>query len=61
MGVQYDIIGKSGAWFSYNGEKVAQGKEKMRLWLKENPELREEISQKIREVAKGDGAGEVEE
>ena len=53
MGVQYDIIGKSGAWFSYNGEKVAQGKEKMRLWLKENPELREEISQKIREVAKG--------
>ncbi len=53
MGVQYDIIGKSGAWFSYNGEKVAQGKEKMRLWLKENPELREEISQKIREAAKG--------
>lgn len=53
MGVQYDIIGKSGAWFSYNGEKVAQGKEKMRLWLKENPELREEISQKIRDAAKG--------
>ena len=53
MGVQYDIIGKSGAWFSYNGEKVAQGKEKMRLWLKDNPELCEEISQKIREAAKG--------
>ena len=53
MGVQYDIIGKSGAWFSYNGEKVAQGKEKMRLWLKENKELRAEIEQKIREVAKG--------
>ena len=52
MGVQYDIIGKSGAWFSYNGEKVAQGKEKMRLLLKENKELRDEIAQKIREVAK---------
>ena len=53
MGVQYDIIGKSGAWFSYNGEKVAQGKEKMRIWLKENNELREEIAQKIRDAAKG--------
>ena len=59
MGVQYDIIGKSGAWFSYNGEKVAQGKEKMRIWLKENDEIREEISQKIRDAAKG--ASEMEE
>lgn len=53
MGVQYDILGKSGAWFSYNGEKIAQGKEKMRLLLKENSELREEIAQKIRDAAKG--------
>ena len=52
-GVQYDILGKSGAWFSYNGEKIAQGKEKMRLLLKENPELRAEIEQKIRDVANG--------
>ena len=59
MGVQYDIIGKSGAWFSYNGEKVAQGKEKMRLLLKENKELRDEIAQKIRDAAKG--ASEIEE
>ncbi len=53
MGVQYDIIGKSGAFFSYNGSKVAQGKEKMRLYLKENPEVKAEIEQKIREAAKG--------
>ncbi len=53
MGVQYDIIGKSGAFFSYNGNKVAQGKEKMRLYLKENPEVRSEIEGKIREAAKG--------
>lgn len=52
-GVQYDILGKSGAWFSYNGEKIAQGKEKMRLLLKENPELRAEIEQKIRDAANG--------
>ena len=53
MGVQYDIIGKSGAFFSYNGNKVAQGKEKMRTFLKENPEVKAEIEQKIRDAAKG--------
>lgn len=53
MGVQFDIIGKSGAFYSYNGNKVAQGKEKMRQFLKDNPEIRAEIEQKIREVAKG--------
>ncbi len=53
MGVQFDIIGKSGSFFSYNGNKVAQGKEKMRLFLKENPEIKAEIEQKIREAAKG--------
>ncbi len=53
MGVQYDIIGKSGAFYSYNGNKVAQGKEKMRQFLKDNPEIREEIEQKIRDAARG--------
>ena len=53
LGVQYDIIGKSGAWFSYNGDKVAQGREKMRLFLKDNPELCKEIEEKIRAAAKG--------
>lgn len=53
MGVQYDIIGKSGAFFSYNGNKIAQGREKARLYLKENPDVKAEIEQKIREAAKG--------
>ena len=53
MGVQYDIIGKSGAFYSYNGNKIAQGKEKLRMYLKENPEVSAEIEEKIRNVAKG--------
>ncbi len=53
LGVQYDIIKKSGAWFSYNDNKVANGKEKMRQFLKDNPELAEEIEAKIRVAAKG--------
>ena len=53
MGVQYDIIGKSGSFFSYNGAKIAQGREKLRLYLKENPEVKAEIEQKIRDAAKG--------
>lgn len=58
MGVQFDVIGKSGSFFSYNGNKVAQGREKMRLFLKDNPEVLAEIEQKIRAVAKGSVEGE---
>lgn len=54
MGVQYDILGKSGAWFSYNGEKLAQGRERLRQLLRENNELRLELEQKIRAAAKGE-------
>lgn len=50
LGVQYDILKKSGAWFSYNDTKVANGKDKMRQFLKDNPELTAEIEQKIREA-----------
>ncbi len=53
MGVQFDVIGKSGAFYSYNGTKVAQGREKMRIFLKDNPEVMAEIDQKIRNAAKG--------
>lgn len=51
LGVNYGVLGKSGAWFSYNGEKVAQGREKMRDLLANNPELFAEIEAKIREEA----------
>ena len=53
MGVQYDIIAKSGSFFSYNGAKIAQGREKLRLFLRDNPEVKAEIEQKIRDVANG--------
>ncbi len=53
MGVQFDIIGKSGAFYSYNGAKIAQGREKLRLFLKDNPEVMAEIESKIRAAAAG--------
>ena len=43
------IIDKSGAWYYYNGEKIGQGKENVKIFLKENPVLRDELEQKIRE------------
>ncbi len=45
-----DIINKSGAWFSYNGEKIGQGRENVKQYLKDNPSLMEEIENKVREA-----------
>ncbi len=61
MGVQYDIIAKSGSFFSYNGNKIAQGREKLRNYLRENPEVMAEIDEKIRNAAKGNVEEPVEE
>jgi recombination protein RecA len=47
LGLQYDILSKSGAWFSYNGEKIAQGREKACDYLENNPEVAKEIQEKI--------------
>ncbi len=47
--VNLDIIQKSGAWFSYNGERLGQGRDKVKALLKENPELCDEIAQKIKD------------
>ena len=49
LGVEADIIEKMGSWFSYQGEKLGQGKENVKLLLKENEELKEEIEEKVRE------------
>ncbi len=43
-----DILDKSGAWYAYNGEKIGQGKENVKLYLKENPDVKEELENKIR-------------
>ena len=49
LGVECDIVEKSGAWYSYNGERVGQGKDNAREFLKENPEIAKEIEAKVRE------------
>jgi recombination protein RecA len=48
LGSQHDIIEKSGAWYSYNGERIGQGKDNARIFLKENPAISQEIEAKIR-------------
>lgn len=52
LGVEYGIISKSGAFFYYNDEKLAQGREKLREYLKEKTEIRDEIEEKIRAAYK---------
>jgi recombination protein RecA len=48
LGVQHDIIEKTGAWYSYNGERIGQGKDNVRNFLKEHPETAQEIEAAIR-------------
>ncbi|MDO4215864.1 MAG: recombinase RecA [Bacteroidales bacterium] len=47
LGVEHGIIKKSGSWFSYNGDKLAQGRDAVKRLLQDNPELAEELEQKI--------------
>ena len=50
IGSELGVIEKSGAWYSYNGSKIAQGKEKAREFLSSNPDICQEIEMKIREL-----------
>lgn len=52
LGVAYKLVDKAGAWYSYNGEKIGQGKDNTREYLKSKPELAEEIEQKVRDAIK---------
>lgn len=52
LGVEYGIIGKSGSWFSYGDTKLGQGRDAVKDLIKDNPELTEELSQKITEAIK---------
>ncbi len=49
MGVDAKLIEKAGAWYSYNGERIGQGKENVRAWLKENPAVAKDLEAKLRE------------
>jgi len=49
LGVEHNLIDKAGAWYSYNGDRIGQGKEKVRLFLKDNPEIAAHIEQQLRD------------
>lgn len=48
LGVNLDIVNKSGAWFSYNGERIGQGRENAKKYLEDHPEIAAEIEKKVR-------------
>ena len=50
LAVERDIVQKSGAWFSYNGEKIGQGKENTKAYIANNPEFAKELENKIKET-----------
>jgi recombination protein RecA len=54
MGVELNIIQKSGSWFSYEGDKLGQGRDSVVQLLRDNPELSAEIEKKIREKVIGE-------
>ena len=49
LGVEYDVINKSGSWFSYNGSRIGQGRDNARQYLEDNPAVAEEVKTKILE------------
>lgn len=51
LAVKENIINKSGAWFSYNGEKIGQGRENSKIFLQDNPEIASEVENKVRASA----------
>ena len=61
LGVDNDIVQKSGAWYSYDGTRIGQGKDNVREYLKENKEMANEIEAKIRAILSGDDDVKAEE
>ena len=65
MGVDAKLVEKAGAWYSYDGERIGQGKENARQYLKENPAAAQKLEAALREIfvpedaarEEGDGAG----
>ena len=61
LAVAENIVNKSGAWYAYNGDQIGQGRENAKLFLKEHPDLMEEVEQKVREkYAQKEGVDQVE-
>jgi recombination protein RecA len=51
LGVQFEIVGKAGAWYEYEGEKIGQGREAAKQYLKDNPKVAQKIEKAVREAA----------
>ncbi|MCK5101726.1 MAG: DNA recombination/repair protein RecA, partial [Cyclobacteriaceae bacterium] len=49
IGVELDIVQKSGSWFSYDGNKLGQGRDSVKILIEDNPELMEELEKKIKD------------
>ena len=54
LGVDLNVIDKSGSWFSYNGNRLGQGRDAVKDLIKDNPELMEELEAKIKDKVKVD-------
>jgi recombination protein RecA len=54
LGVDLDVIGKAGSWYSYGDAKIAQGREASKQFMEDNPEVAEEIEAKIKKIIKGE-------
>ncbi len=54
LGVELDIIQKSGSWFAYDGNKLGQGRDAVKALIEDNPELMEELEAKIRASISGE-------
>ncbi len=50
MGVARNVVEKSGSWFSYRGERIGQGRENSRVWLREHPEAAQKLDEELRDV-----------
>ncbi len=59
VAVEYDIIKKSGAWFSFNGEKIGQGRDNVKAYMEANPDFLEMISDMVRRALKGESVEDI--
>ena len=52
LAIDFGVVEKAGSWFSYNGERIGQGREKVREYMEANPDKKEEIEEKVKQMAK---------
>ena len=57
LGVKADIVEKSGSWYSYNNERIGQGRENAKVFLKSNPSIADAIEQKLRKLSEDTDGG----